>query len=1369
MREKKISRSSQEIFSFFRYFCCLYHVTSPRMQKFFLLVVLMVGLACQALPQAAGDDTIVRPGPVKSWPAGPYSQVSTNYGLLTTSIPLFNLKGKGQTSLDLSLVHRSITFGNDLLIMNAGRGWSHTGVNYIYLGGDGPGRYVANRGTDGWKYNFGTSSFDRKPGTRDDLSQVTGGYKLIDYKTKNQYYFDRLVNYSYYYLTKMIDPWGNQVTYSYVGTTANLDRITDASGRYVQFTYNTAPGYTDLLSRIHLQCGAYFREWDLEYEDHDLGNGIVKHDYLGQVWFPSPDGLAPRPSLQFDSDDGGQITYLRTFSRGSALGKLWKFTYGATYGSSTTGVSRIYQPSKTDPTVIDSAHYTSFSYGMLSYENVPPFGGGANDEIYCQITDPMGFSYKHSYYNDFLSGPNAQSTNDFPLPIKRVNDPTVSRYLNPRSVQTPVSWNWWEIYQWNPSSATCKAFTNKEGIATTLNFDSGNRGLLMSSSIVNQGVTCMDSYSYTIDGKESQHTDAQGVVTTKTYDSVTRALIQTAVDPSGQNITTNYHYNSSGQLDEEWKANDPHTIYGAFDTYGNAQTISTPEASPTTNTYDDFGNKITITKPYPFGTTTCTFDIWNRLTKSVFPDGKYVETAYDLTGNIIDLHMENGSHRTTTYNFLGLPTSISVPVDGNPANNVVTSTDYDFNGRKVSVKAGDGLTSTFTYNARGDVIKTAFSDGTNRQWGYDGNGKVLWRQNGRGQITYYAYDNLGQMLTINYQTVGGNISFGYLKNGLRSSRTDSVGTTTWAYNNANQLTSMYDAATGKTLSFTYQAGSGRSVTMAVPGNTWTNYYDPATTRALYTTQSLTGEIERNAEFWDDGSIKKQVFPNNTKTNYSYDSRGRVLDIRHAATSSDAVQEQIDYVYTDGNVSQYSLAVGGGATYNTVYTHDLANRLTSEVRSDTTSASSFNKSYVYSKGNDRLSTKKNGIVSTYAYYPNSNRLKSGENYVINAYDYDGNPTSVTVPGSGTWVMFYDEENRLVQVSKPNSVTTYKYNGDGLRVERWTPSGRCRYLLHGKDVVLTSTTPGATGTPNIAFFTPGVGYYQNGQMYYYQSNALGSNIAVRDASGSRVSLTEYDAYGSEYAIQGTQKSDFRFVGNRGYVKDDETGMDLLGSRYYLPVLGRFLNQDPSGSNGGLNLYAYCNNGPLSGVDPSGLVKIEIISYRVFNGGWHRGIVVIDNMGHMGAYSFAGGPAVDGWPHITGNGNLISRSGPWQKGTQDWNKWHIQGDGPMPDDERRAITLVDDKSSYTDWVNKFMKIEAEIAKHPGQDYAPMPSEFHLTGGKTANSNTWCHYLLQKADLLDEYENAIAKLPGGDLPWAPGWFIKVPYNDAPGLKGNG
>ena len=48
-------------------------------------------------------------------------------------------------------------------------------------------------------------------------------------------------------------------------------------------------------------------------------------------------------------------------------------------------------------------------------------------------------------------------------------------------------------------------------------------------------------------------------------------------------------------------------------------------------------------------------------------------------------------------------------------------------------------------------------------------------------------------------------------------------------------------------------------------------------------------------------------------------------------------------------------------------------------------------------------------------------------------------------------------------------------------------------------------------------------------------------------------------------------FGYGAQWGYYTDVETGLLLLTNRYYDPGTGRFLNRDPIGSAGGLNLYA------------------------------------------------------------------------------------------------------------------------------------------------------------------------------------------------------
>ena len=59
--------------------------------------------------------------------------------------------------------------------------------------------------------------------------------------------------------------------------------------------------------------------------------------------------------------------------------------------------------------------------------------------------------------------------------------------------------------------------------------------------------------------------------------------------------------------------------------------------------------------------------------------------------------------------------------------------------------------------------------------------------------------------------------------------------------------------------------------------------------------------------------------------------------------------------------------------------------------------------------------------------------------------------------------------------------------------------------------------------------------------------------------------------------------------GHYHDAATGLHYNRFRYYSPELGRYLESDPVGVAGGLNLYGYCcDSNPLRDVDLRGLTQ-------------------------------------------------------------------------------------------------------------------------------------------------------------------------------------
>ena len=61
-----------------------------------------------------------------------------------------------------------------------------------------------------------------------------------------------------------------------------------------------------------------------------------------------------------------------------------------------------------------------------------------------------------------------------------------------------------------------------------------------------------------------------------------------------------------------------------------------------------------------------------------------------------------------------------------------------------------------------------------------------------------------------------------------------------------------------------------------------------------------------------------------------------------------------------------------------------------------------------------------------------------------------------------------------------------------------------------------------------------------------------------------------------------------------RDDETSLYNFGLRDHMPRLGRFLERDPIGEQGGWNLYGFVGNSPVNEVDPLGLIVIGLWGY-------------------------------------------------------------------------------------------------------------------------------------------------------------------------------
>ncbi|MBN2319927.1 MAG: RHS repeat-associated core domain-containing protein [Acidobacteria bacterium] len=111
----------------------------------------------------------------------------------------------------------------------------------------------------------------------------------------------------------------------------------------------------------------------------------------------------------------------------------------------------------------------------------------------------------------------------------------------------------------------------------------------------------------------------------------------------------------------------------------------------------------------------------------------------------------------------------------------------------------------------------------------------------------------------------------------------------------------------------------------------------------------------------------------------------------------------------------------------------------------------------------------------------------------------------------------------------------------------------------------------------------------QLIRYQiSNHLGSACLELDERAMVISYEEFYPYGSTsyQAVRkdiGVPLKRYRYSGKE---RDEESGLDYYGARYYAGWLGRWTSCDPAGIKMSPNLYGFCKGNPVSRVDINGM---------------------------------------------------------------------------------------------------------------------------------------------------------------------------------------
>ena len=154
---------------------------------------------------------------------------------------------------------------------------------------------------------------------------------------------------------------------------------------------------------------------------------------------------------------------------------------------------------------------------------------------------------------------------------------------------------------------------------------------------------------------------------------------------------------------------------------------------------------------------------------------------------------------------------------------------------------------------------------------------------------------------------------------------------------------------------------------------------------------------------------------------------------------------------------------------------------------------------------------------------------------------------------------------------------KYNGNGSTV---TLERETLHIMDDKQrIALVETKTVDSASP----LTPDASLIR-----YQFGNHLGSASLELDAAGEIISYEEYYPYGSTsyQAVRSDVEVSPKRYRYTGMERDEESGLNYHGARYYAPWLGRWTSCDPISSRGGIGLYIAVSNNPIGRVDKEGL---------------------------------------------------------------------------------------------------------------------------------------------------------------------------------------
>jgi RHS repeat-associated protein len=230
---------------------------------------------------------------------------------------------------------------------------------------------------------------------------------------------------------------------------------------------------------------------------------------------------------------------------------------------------------------------------------------------------------------------------------------------------------------------------------------------------------------------------------------------------------------------------------------------------------------------------------------------------------------------------------------------------------------------------------------------------------------------------------------------------------------------------------------------------------------------------------------------------------------------------------------------------------------------------------------------------------SNRLGSTSGALARTYSYNN---SGSVLNSGATVHTYYNSGRMktAKLTAASSAVTYLYNALGQRIKKSGGGVTTLFFMYdeaGHLVGEYTISGGATSTVQETVWLGDipVATVRGTLAYYVHTDQLNTPRKVTQPNGANANKLRWTwdptpfgegAANENPAALGAFKYNLRFPGQ---YFDVETGLNYNYFRDYDPAIGRYVESDPIGLNGGGNSYAYADSVPNLAADPLGLFAL------------------------------------------------------------------------------------------------------------------------------------------------------------------------------------